>query len=58
MPYLDVVFGEEIDRVFQENFDLLLGRRTDEIFAAYWPYYDEATPTAASPRCSRTSRST
>jgi dihydrofolate reductase len=40
MPYFDQVFGEEIDRVFK-NFDLLLGRRTYEIFAAYWPYYDE-----------------
>jgi dihydrofolate reductase len=40
MPYVDQVFGEEIDRVFK-NFDLLLGRKTYEIFAAYWPYYDE-----------------
>jgi dihydrofolate reductase len=40
MPYFDEVFGEEIDRLF-ENFDLLLGRKTYEIFAAYWPYYDE-----------------
>jgi dihydrofolate reductase len=39
MPYVDQVFGEEIDRVFK-NFDLLLGRKTYEIFAAYWPYYD------------------
>src|SRR5215203_2155489 len=41
MPYFDHVFGEEIDRVFKEKFDLLLGRKTYEIFAAYWPYYDE-----------------
>jgi dihydrofolate reductase len=41
MPYVDEAFGEEIDRVFQEKFDLLLGRRTYEIFAAYWPYYEE-----------------
>jgi dihydrofolate reductase len=41
MPYFDQAFGEEIDRLF-ENFDLLLGRKTYEIFAAYWPYYDEA----------------
>jgi dihydrofolate reductase len=41
MPYFDPVFGEEIGRVFKEKFDLLLGRRTYEIFAAYWPYYDE-----------------
>src|ERR1700741_1081586 len=40
MPYFDQAFGEEIDRVFK-NFDLLLGRKTYEIFAGYWPYYDE-----------------
>ncbi len=34
-------FGEELDRVFGQEFDLLLGRKTYEIFAAYWPYYDE-----------------
>jgi dihydrofolate reductase len=41
MPYFDPAFGEEIDRVFEGEFDLLLGRKTYEIFAAYWPYYDE-----------------
>ena len=41
MPYFSQEFGEEIDRVFKERFDLLLGRKTYEIFAAYWPYYDE-----------------
>jgi dihydrofolate reductase len=44
MPYFDQEFGEEIDRVFREKFDLLLGRRTYEIFAAYWPYYEEDAP--------------
>jgi dihydrofolate reductase len=44
MPYFDEVFGEEVDRVLMENCDLLLGRKTYEIFAAYWPYYDEAGP--------------
>jgi len=42
MPYFDQEFGEELDRVFKEKFDLLLGRKTYEIFAAYWPYYDDA----------------
>jgi dihydrofolate reductase len=41
MPYFDPVFGEEIDRVFKQPCDLLLGRKTYEIFAGYWPYYDE-----------------
>ena len=40
MPYFDQAFGEEIDHVLK-NCDLLLGRKTYEIFAAYWPYYDE-----------------
>jgi len=44
MPYFDQAFGEELDRLFSENFDLLLGRKTYEIFAAYWPYYDEDAP--------------
>src|SRR5215831_467611 len=44
MPYWDQVSGAEIDRVFKEEFDLLLGRKTYEIFAAYWPYQDENAP--------------
>src|SRR4030095_12514218 len=43
MPYFDQAFGEEIDRLFKEKFDLLLGRKTYEIFAAYWPYYDDVS---------------
>ena len=46
MPYFSQEFGEEIDRVFKEEFDLLLGRKTYEIFAGYWPYYDEDDPEA------------
>ena len=37
-PYFDREFGEEVDRVFKDRFDLLLGRKTYEIFAAHWPY--------------------
>jgi dihydrofolate reductase len=29
--------GEAIDKAFTEPFDLLLGRRTYDIFAGYWP---------------------
>ena len=43
MPYFDEVGGEEIDRLFK-NFDLLLGRKTYEIFAGYWPYQNEDAP--------------
>lgn len=44
MPSFDQEFGEELDRLFHEEFELLLGRKTYEIFAAYWPYYDENAP--------------
>src|SRR4051812_2525864 len=41
MPYVDQDFGNELNRVFKEKFDLLLGRKTYEIFAAYWPYQEK-----------------
>ena len=44
MPFFDATFGEEIDRLFKDEFDLLLGRKTYEIFAAYWPCYDKSGP--------------
>jgi dihydrofolate reductase len=38
VPYVDEVFGQAINEMFGQPFDLLLGRRTYEIFAAYWPH--------------------
>ena len=58
MPYFDQEFGEELDRVFKEKFDLLLGRKTYEIFAAYWPYYEEDAPHGGIAKLFKTSRST
>lgn len=37
-PWFDDMLGEHIDEVMGPPFDLLLGRRTYEIFAAHWPY--------------------
>lgn len=36
--FFDGGVGEAIDRFFGSDYALLLGRRTYEIFAAYWPY--------------------
>ncbi|MBA4373226.1 MAG: riboflavin biosynthesis protein RibD [Thermodesulfovibrio sp.] len=36
--YFDDFLGKVMDGQMSEPFDLLLGRRTYEIFAAYWPY--------------------
>lgn len=36
--FSDGVVGERVDKLFTPPFDLLLGRRTYDIFAAYWPY--------------------
>ena len=37
-PFWDDAIGETIDAILKEPFDLLLARRTYDIFAAYWPY--------------------
>jgi dihydrofolate reductase len=37
-PFFDQAVGERIDKLFTPPFDLLLGRRTYDIFAAFWPY--------------------
>jgi dihydrofolate reductase len=36
--FFDEDVGEAIDRFFGSDYALLLGRRTYDIFAAYWPY--------------------
>lgn len=43
MPHFDQAAFEEINHLFK-NFDLLLGRKTYEIFAGYWPYQDYRSP--------------
>jgi dihydrofolate reductase len=40
-PHWDDVMGEAMGESFSKPFDLLLGRRTYEIFAAHWPFTDE-----------------
>lgn len=40
VPYFDEVVGNEMTKQMGQPFDLLLGRKTYEIFASYWPHHD------------------
>jgi dihydrofolate reductase len=40
VPYFDEVVGDEMTEQMGQPFDLLLGRKTYEIFASYWPHHD------------------
>ena len=40
MPFGDEVLGQVINETVAGEFDMLLGRRTYDIFAAYWPKQD------------------
>jgi dihydrofolate reductase len=40
-PFFDDAVESRIDRLFGGEFDLLLGRRTYDIFAAFWPFVDD-----------------
>jgi dihydrofolate reductase len=40
-PYGDDLTDQQLAKIMSEPFDLLLGRRTYEIFAAYWPYHQD-----------------
>lgn len=43
----DEAVGGQIDTLFGNDFDLLLGRRTYEIFASFWPFQPPDDPIAA-----------
>ncbi|MGH8373849.1 MAG: dihydrofolate reductase family protein [Pseudomonas sp.] len=38
VPYADKTTGQAVQDLFSQPFELLLGRRTYDIFAAYWPH--------------------
>jgi dihydrofolate reductase len=40
-PHANEEGRKKIGELFNRSFDLLLGRRTYDIFAAFWPYYAE-----------------
>ncbi len=43
-PFFDDETGRFVTSVFERADALLLGRRTWEIFEAYWPHHDESDP--------------
>lgn len=43
VPYFDEVVGQEMTKQMTPPIDLLLGRKTYEIFKSYWPHQDGET---------------
>lgn len=43
-PHFDEFLGEVMGEQMGKPFDLLLGRKTFEIFASYWPHHQEEGP--------------
>ena len=41
VPYSDDFLGKIMDEQMSRPFDLLLGRKTFEIFASYWPHHED-----------------
>jgi dihydrofolate reductase len=41
VPYFDEAMGDEMAKQMGQPFDLLLGKKTYEIFASYWPHHKE-----------------
>ncbi|QKC82447.1 dihydrofolate reductase family protein [Mesorhizobium sp. NZP2077] len=47
--YFDEIAGAAMEELFSKPFDLLLGRKTYDIFAAYWPYQKDPIADAFNP---------
>ena len=41
VPYFDEFLGNSMGEQMSRPFDLLLGRKTFELFASYWPYHED-----------------
>lgn len=41
VPYFDDFLGKIMEEQMSKPFDLLLGRKTFEIFASYWPHHED-----------------
>ena len=47
VPYFDESLGVQVGEIFSRPFDLLLGRKTYDIFAAHWPHVGPEEPLGA-----------
>jgi len=47
-PYFDEALGASLGEIFGRPFDLLLGRKTYDIFAGHWPYVTDPNDPIAS----------
>jgi dihydrofolate reductase len=56
VPYVDEAFGQAIEQMFGQPFDLLLGRKTYEIFAAHWPYAEGGNHDSIAKRFNRVTK--
>lgn len=45
-PYSDSILSAHFEKQMNQKFDLLLGRRTYDIWAPYWPHHNEFWPQA------------
>ncbi|WP_449433833.1 dihydrofolate reductase family protein [Pseudomonas putida] len=43
VPYADETFGQAMQELFTQPFELVLGRRTYDIFASYWPNIQDSS---------------
>jgi dihydrofolate reductase len=44
VPFFDEFLGKVMEEQMSKPFDLLLGRKTYEIFASYWPHHKDEGP--------------
>jgi dihydrofolate reductase len=44
VPFFDDFLGKEMGKQMSKSADLLLGRKTFEIFASYWPQHESDWP--------------
>src|SRR5436190_8118922 len=45
VPYFDEFLGKTMGEQMAGSYELLLGRKTFEIFASYWPEHEDEWPT-------------